>query len=162
MQQKVKIWPIFQGIKSGLLQVEIRIKVAIPELTGSRSTDIPKPGQGQPTYRSRHASRMSGYLLCFFMCAGKLNRVRKPLACVCRMPEDGAVSRTTVKARVLSLQSRGRRCATSSMGRCHLTRVAGLHTADRSGTRRHGTSMEACHSGQVASSHRASGTTPAP
>ena len=51
---------------------------------------------------------MSDHLLLFFMCAGKVNRVTEYSACLCRMRKDGAVSRTTVKARVLSLQSRSR------------------------------------------------------
>ena len=40
-----------------------------------------------------------------------------------------------VKAHVLSLQSRGRRRATCTMGRGHLVKVTSLHAADRGSTR---------------------------
>ena len=105
-------------------------------MTESRSPDIPqsRPSQGRLTYRSRHVSRMSVYIICFFICAGKLNRVEKRPACVCRLTEDGAVSWVMVKAPVLSQQSRGRSHVTGTTGQGHLVRETGLHAVDRDNT----------------------------
>ena len=82
---------------------------------------------------SVHTSYMSELPL-FFLCVGKA----KPSYGVPGTPmsdkESTRLSRSMVKAHVLSLKSRGRHRATCSMGRGHLVRVTSLHAADRSGT----------------------------
>ena len=70
----------------------------------------------------------------FFLCAGRAKPSHAVFGMLMPDKEEVRLSRAMVKAHVLSLQSRGRGRATSSMGRGHLARVTSLHAADRSST----------------------------